>query len=211
MFRLSDLRQQQGHPPSFRGVRLLITVSLSLLPALIMRGESQAPHLQPQGTAVQLIVDGQPFLIRGGEIGNSSATNPDTFEQHWPKLKSLNLNTVLIPVYWHLIEPAEGRFDFSTVDDVVRQARANRMRLVLLWFGSWKNSMSCYAPDWIKLDPQRFPRATDRDGRPQEILSPFVLENQTRDATAFAKARRSCARASTPSSSSRSCSRSRSS
>ena len=30
------------------------------------------------------------------------------------------------------------------------------MRLVLLWFGSWKNSMSCYAPAWVKRDQARF-------------------------------------------------------
>ena len=60
------------------------------------------------------------------------------------------------------------------------------MRLVLLWFGSWKNSMSCYAPAWVKRDPRRFPRATDRDGTRQEILSPFSAQNRDADARAFA-------------------------
>jgi hypothetical protein len=145
-----------------------------------------APHLKTQGSATQLIVDGQPFLIRGGEVNNSAATNPATFEQHWSKLKSLRLNTVLVPVYWHLIEPQEDHFDFSTVDELVHQAGGQQMRLVLLWFGSWKNSMSCYAPEWVKRDPRRFPRAEDRGGRRQEILSPFSAENLQRDAQAFA-------------------------
>jgi len=161
-------------------------VMLALSATVAGRAESSTPFLRPQGTATQLIVDGQPFLIRGGEINNSSATNPATFEQHWAKLKSLNLNTVLVPAYWHLIEPEEGRFDFSTIDQLLRQARENRMHLVLLWFGSWKNSMSCYVPDWVKRDSPRFPRATDRDGRPQEILSPFSAENRRVDAAAFA-------------------------
>ncbi len=170
-------------------VRLsVLTWAIGLCLASVSSGQaaSAIPHLQREGTATQLIVEDRPFLIRGGEINNSSATNPATFERHWTKLKSLNLNTVLVPAYWHLLEPAEGRFDFSTVDEVVRQARENHMRLVLLWFGSWKNSMSCYAPDWVKLDAQRFPRAADREGRLQEILSPFADENRVTDAKAFA-------------------------
>ena len=96
------------------------------------------------------------------------------------------MNTVLAPVYWDLIEPDEGRFDFSTVDQLIAQAREHQMRLVLLWFGSWKNSMSCYAPAWVKRDARRFPRAADLDGTPQEILSPFSAANRDTDARAFA-------------------------
>ena len=169
--------------------RLFVSIAnllLLLASGFSARAESQPPHLQQQGTATQLIVDDHPFLIRGGEVNNSAATNPATFAQHWAKLQRLNLNTVLIPAYWHLLEPEEGRFDFSTIDELLRQSRENRMHLVLLWFGTWKNSMSCYAPDWIKRDPQRFPRAADRDGHLQEILSPFSAENLRVDARAFA-------------------------
>jgi beta-galactosidase GanA len=144
------------------------------------------PHLRRQGTATQLMVGGKPFLIRGGETGNSAASNPTYLQQFWTRFAELNLNTVLAPLYWELIEPEEGRFDFSGVDQLLAQARGNRMRLVLLWFGSWKNSMSCYAPAWVKRDPRRFPRAADADGTPQEILSPFSTENRDTDARAFA-------------------------
>ena len=168
---------------------MVISILLGVLaaaPAPAPGADPSMPHLRRQGTAVQLIVDGRPFLIRGGELGNSTATNPDYLEPYWPKFAGLHMNTVLAPVYWDLIEPEEGRFDFSTLDRLIEDARASGMRLVLLWFGSWKNSMSCYAPAWVKRDSRRFPRATDFDGTPQEILSPFSPANREADARAFA-------------------------
>jgi beta-galactosidase GanA len=146
---------------------------------------SELPHLRRQGTAVQLIVDGQPFLARGGELSNSHG-EPDYLRTAWPKLKALNLNTVVAPVYWDVIEPAEGKFDFATVDGLIADARANEMRLVLLWFGSWKNSMSCYVPAWVKTDSARFPRARNSAGAAMEILSTFSTANRDTDARAFA-------------------------
>jgi beta-galactosidase GanA len=142
------------------------------------------PHLRKQGTATQLMVDGQPWIARGGELGNSSG-EPDYLRPFWPKLKAMNLNTVVAPVYWDAIEPAEGKFDFATVDGLLADARANDLRLVLLWFGSWKNSMSCYAPPWVKTDTARFPRSQDSAGRGMEILAPFHAANRDTDARAF--------------------------
>lgn len=97
----------------------------------------------------------------------------------FPKLRAMGLNTILVPAYWELIEPVEGSFDMSSVRDVVDQARANDLKVVFLWFGAWKNSMSCYAPEWFKRDTKRFPRVHLRNGRPMEeasSLSKNVLE-----------------------------------
>ncbi len=146
---------------------------------------AELPRLRQQGTATQLLVDGQPFLIRGGELGNSSG-EPDYLRRYWSKLKAGNLNTVLVPIYWDVVEPAEGRFDFATLDGVLKDARSHDQRLVLLWFGAWKNSMSCYAPAWVKLDQARFPRSEDSAGRGLEILSPFSAANRDADSKAFA-------------------------
>ena len=104
----------------------------------------------------------------------------------WSKLVALKLNTVVIPVYWELIEPTEGKFDFSLVDGLIQEARQHQLRLVPLWFASWKNSMSCYAPAWVKRNQERFPRAEDKAGRGMEILSAFSKENVETDARAFA-------------------------
>jgi beta-galactosidase GanA len=121
-----------------------------------------------------------------GELGNSTASDLESLRQVWPRLQALHLNTVLAPVYWELVEPEEGRFDFALVDGLIEQARAHDVRLVLLWFASWKNSMSSYAPAWVKRDPERFPRARTSDGRALEILSPFHGTSRDADARAFA-------------------------
>lgn len=39
--------------------------------------QSGIPQLRKQGTATQLVVDGKPFLILGGELGNSSSSSLD--------------------------------------------------------------------------------------------------------------------------------------
>jgi hypothetical protein len=98
----------------------------------------------------------------------------------------MNLNTVLAAVSWDLTEPEEGKFDFSLVDGIIQAARRHHLRLVLLWFGSWKNGMSTYAPGWVKTNSQRFPRAQDKDGSSLDVLSTLSGENRDADAKAFA-------------------------
>lgn len=151
----------------------------------VPEGGTRLPRLDRSGTATRLVVDGEPFLIRGGELGNSSAERTYLAE-HWPRLEALGLNTVVAPVYWDVVEPAEGAFDWSSVEELIEDAAARGMRLVLLWFGSWKNSMSCYAPAWVKRDVERFPRSRDSQGRALEILTPFSEANRDADARAFA-------------------------
>jgi beta-galactosidase GanA len=162
-----------------------VVLALLAAAAPAVAQESSLPHLRRQGTATQLVVDGRPFLIRGGELGNSSASSLEFLAPSWASFRSLNLNTILAPVYWDLVEPDEGRFDFALVDGLIADARKHDLRLVLLWFGTWKNSMSCYAPAWVKRDQRRFPRAVDDAGQSVEILSPFSTANRDADVRAF--------------------------
>ena len=147
--------------------------------------QSTIPRLVKNGSTTQLLVDNKPFLILGGELGNSSASSNEYMRPIWPRLQQMNLNTVIAPVYWELIEPIEGKFDFALVDSLIKNARLFKMKLVILWFGAWKNSMSCYAPAWVKTNTTRFPRILDRSGSPQQIMTPFNKNNLEADKKAF--------------------------
>jgi Domain of unknown function (DUF5597)/Beta-galactosidase len=144
------------------------------------------PHLERRGAATQLIVDGRPYLVLGGELENTASSSPAYLAPVWPRLARMHLNTVLAGVSWALLEPEEGKFDFSEVDDLLAGARRHQLRLILLWFGSWKNGLSSFAPAWVKEDQARFPRVRVRGGQPLEVLSPFGAATCSADARAYA-------------------------
>lgn len=147
---------------------------------------AELPRVRMENGTGQLIVNGRPFLILGGELGNSSAWTSAEADQIIPRVAALHVNTILMPVAWEQIEPKEGEFDFNIVDHWIDTARGHNIHLVLLWFGSWKNAFSNYAPGWVKSDPKRFPRAQSADGRPLEILSTLSEEARRCDSRAFA-------------------------
>lgn len=161
---------------------LLLSVLLLLVSSCIW---AQKSNLREYGNAVRLEVDGTPFLVLGGELGNSSAASAEDIERNFAKLRRMGLNTVLVPAYWDMTEPVEGVFDFSLTDKVLEEARTNDLKVIFLWFGAWKNSMSCYAPLWFKSDNRRFPRARTADGKPLEIASAFSEEVFKADNKAF--------------------------
>ena len=133
-----------------------------------------------------LYVDDRPFFCRAGEIHNSNVSDPEFMAQKvWPALRGLHMNSVIAPVYWELMEPAEGVYDFSHVDALVRQAGEEGLRLVILWFGLWKNAESMYVPGWIKQDPDTYFRAEKPDGTRTTTISPLCRAAVEKDARAF--------------------------
>ena len=153
--------------------------------AVITAVAQQVPFLQKKGNATQLMVDNRPLLMLAGETGNSVASSLNDLQAAFGKAKKMNLNTLLVPVYWELLEPEEGKFDFTLVDGIIDLAQRTKLKVVLLWFGAWKNSMSCYAPLWVKEDSRKYPRAETKDGRRLEILSAFSAANLEVDKKAF--------------------------
>lgn len=148
--------------------------------------QAQLPRLDKTCGSVKMIVDGKPFLILGSEMHNSTGTDIEGMKQAIKQVKELGMNTVLGYAYWELIEPEEGKFNFTLVDELIKETRKENLKLDLVWFGSWKSTTSSYAPEWVKTNPKRFPRYTLADGKTLEILSPFSDENQKADAKAYA-------------------------
>ncbi|MGO4235509.1 DUF5597 domain-containing protein [Pseudarthrobacter sp. YAF2] len=128
------------------------------------------PRLERTGSHTRLIVDEKPFLCVGGELHNSSSSDRKYMSPIWDKLATAGINSVIAPVSWEQVEPWEGQFDFSIVDGLVADARSAGVRLVIIWFGAFKNASSTYAPSWVRADRERFPRA-DRGAKPMK--TPF--------------------------------------
>src|SRR6266487_3043179 len=115
------------------------------------------PQIRQNGSVKQFFVDDRPFIMLAGELHNSSASSIEYMRPVWDKLAALHLNTVIGTVSWELLEPTESVFDYSLVDAQIRNARQRSMKLVLIWFATWKNAGSSYVPRWVKADRKRFP------------------------------------------------------
>jgi beta-galactosidase GanA len=131
-----------------------------------------------------LMVDGAPYLVLGAQVNNSSAW-PEYLKEVWPAVAKLGANTVSVPIAWEQIEPIEGKFDFSFLDTLLGEAREHQVRLVLLWFATWKNNGPNYAPAWVKLDGQRFPRLMTAAGKTLNSMSPHSAATLEADKRAF--------------------------
>jgi len=150
------------------------------------------PQIRPNGAVKQFYVDNKPFVMLSGELHNSSASSPEYMKPIWNKLAAMHLNTVVSTVSWELIEPEEGKFNFSTVDAQIKEARQRNMHLVIIWFATWKNATSPYVPHWVKADRKRFPpmafkprTSGGRGGGGIGSLSPLGEDTLKADAKAF--------------------------
>ncbi len=144
----------------------------------------ELPRLVQQDGRATLMVDGKPYFMLGAQVDNSSGW-PERLRQVWPAAERMRLNTLEVPVYWEQMEPERGRFDFTVVDDVLAQAREHKVRLVLLWFGTWKNGKMHYVPEWVKQDTARYPRMMTKGGAAIDVLSPNAPANLEADSAAF--------------------------
>lgn len=143
------------------------------------------PHLEKKDGRFALMVEGKPFLMLGAQINNSSSW-PSEMSKVWPALEDMHANTVEAPVYWETMEPEPGRFDFANVDILINGAREHHLRLVLLWFGTWKNGQAHYVPEWVKSNPAKYPREISSYGKVLDVLSPNSATNLEADKQAFA-------------------------
>jgi beta-galactosidase GanA len=182
-------------PATSSVLRLLAALILAFVsaPALVAQ-TAPLPRIVSSGGKHQLLVDGEPFLMLAAQANNSS-NYPAMLPKVWPVIKQLHANALEIPIAWEQVEPVEGRFDFSFLDQLLREARANDVRLVLLWFGTWKNTSPNYAPEWVRSDTRRFPRMRTPEGKTHYVLSPHGRATLDADKRAFVRLMRHLAAA----------------
>ncbi|HLU06259.1 MAG TPA: DUF5597 domain-containing protein [Woeseiaceae bacterium] len=163
----------------------LIPVLVILACTRMANGQAApVPEIVERDGRFALMVDGAPFLILGAQTNNSS-NYPAMLPKVWPAVEKMRANTLVIPIAWEQVEPREGHFDFSFVDVLVEEARDRELRLVLLWFGTWKNNGPNYTPEWVKLENRRFPRVIKANGDTLNSLSPHFRSTLEADKKAF--------------------------
>jgi beta-galactosidase GanA len=163
-----------------------LVLGLAALVASAASVAAELPRIERVGSKHMMVVDGQPFLMLAAQAHNSS-NYPSQLPLVWPVIKQLHANTLEIPVAWEQIEPVEGRFDFSYLDALLAQARQNDVRLILLWFATWKNTGPNYAPEWVKTNTTRFPRMKKADGTSHYVLTPHSRSTLEADKKAFVR------------------------
>ena len=145
---------------------------------------NQAPRITRENGRYALLVDGEPFFMLCAQVHNASGW-PAMLPKVWPAIERLHANTVQVPIAWEQIEATQGKFDFSFLDTLLTEARQHRVKLILLWFGTWKNNGPNYAPEWLKLNNDRYPRVINSKGERLNSLSPHAAATLDADRKAF--------------------------
>jgi beta-galactosidase GanA len=168
-------------------IRMYILSGFILGLTLLAYGQpTTLPHLRKTGNVTHYMVNDKPFLMLGGELHNSSMGGFEYMRPIWRRMANANLNTVIASASWELVEPVEGRYDFALVDSMIIGARKENLKLIVIWFASWKNGESTYTPAWVKTDTKRFPLAKDERGKTINVLSTLSTAARDADAMAFA-------------------------
>jgi len=161
----------------------LVVVTAAFAAATLQAQVHPVPRIVEKNGRFALFVDDAPFLIMGIEDLTMGDWPPRP--AIWPALEYMHVNTVEIAVYWQDFEPQPGKYDYAVIDRLLEAARQHNVRLVPLWFGSYKNGHPHYMPDWMKLDPVRYPHALDKKGQAVDSPSPFATASLDLDKRAF--------------------------
>lgn len=151
---------------------------------LCIAQQTELPYIKHKDGRHCLMVEGKPFLMLGAQCNNSSAW-PDTLPEVWSAMEQLKVNTLEIPIYWEQFESQKGQFDYSVIDTIITQAREHNVRVVLLWFATWKNGSNHYMPGWMKQQPEKYPNMINKEGQEIDSPSPHAEATLNEDVRAF--------------------------
>lgn len=178
---------------SHKSLKIILVFIISLLCTTIVEAQyptsstsnSLIPHLERKQSLIQLIIDGKPFVLISGELHNSSSSSPQYLAEAIRNAKQMNVNSVIASISWEQFEPNENKFDFKLIDYLIQTAEKNNLKVVLIWFASWKNGESFYPPLWVKRDVNRFYRLKNKNGDNTTTISPFCEAAMEEDGKAF--------------------------
>ena len=162
----------------------MITLLALTLTGCLVNAQSPAILKEINGT-MRLVQNGQPMILLGGELHNSTSSTPSSFRKAVETVRAMGLNALIGSVSWEQVEPQEGKYDFNVLDSMIYIADEARLPLVLIWFASYKNGESSYAPLWVKKDTRRFFRTRDSLNHNTTTLSPFCHETVKADSRAY--------------------------
>jgi beta-galactosidase GanA len=167
-------------------IKIIFFTSILLISSLVAKATTpDIPHLQTTNQLTRLIVDGKPWLMIAGELHNSTSSAPEYLAEAMRNTAAMNVNTVIASVAWEQFEAQEGKFDYTLIDNILTAAEKYDLKIVLIWFASWKNGESSYVPLWVKSDTKRFFRILNKSGEQMSAISAFCDEAKKADAKAF--------------------------
>ncbi|WP_338732062.1 DUF5597 domain-containing protein [Mangrovimonas cancribranchiae] len=163
---------------------LISIISLHSFKTYAQKEGDKLPYLKHKNGRHALFVDDEPYLILGAQCNNSSAW-PETLPKVWSAMEKLHINTLEIPIYWEQFEPQQNKYDYSVINTIITQAREHNIRLVLLWFATWKNGSNHYMPQWMKQQPDKYFNMVDKNGNTIDSPSPHAQATLHADIKAF--------------------------
>ncbi|MFZ1914209.1 MAG: beta-galactosidase, partial [Dehalococcoidales bacterium] len=127
-------------------------------------------------TAIKRVfqVNGEPFYPIGRHriyMAGYHVRDESEIELNLKASKLCDANTVCLAIFWDQLEPQEGKFDFSSIDTTISLARKYDLKLIFLWFATWKNGVMDYAPEYMKANPEKYKRVTGPAGNSIWVLS----------------------------------------
>ncbi len=146
----------------FLKILLVAWLAAVALPAAGARPEM--PQMHDLNGRKAFFIDGGPFLILGLQWDCDTPFAREISDPLYAPAAKMGCNTAVLPLYWREIEPEEGKYDVSGLDHRIELARRHGLRVVLVWFASYKNGCLNYAPDFVKAGTGRFRRAHRADG-----------------------------------------------
>ena len=132
----------------------------------------------------RIFIDGAPFLVLGIQFDFLNCTRVEDFDYLFEHAVTMGVNTVFFPVRWFVVEPEEGRYDWTVLDHALKRCKEKGLKMSVLWFGTNQGGSINPAPDWMKKDTKRFRRMMD-EGKEVDGFCPVCEETLKTEKRSF--------------------------